>query len=134
MSKRPNPVAGREVGFNEKAKSVSRFVLGGAFILAGVNHLWHPAFYVRIMPPYLPRPLLLVYVSGAGEIGLGALLLAPPFTRLAAWGLIALLLAVFPANVHMALHASSYPYAPALLWWRLPFQGVLIAWAYWHAR
>lgn len=115
-------------------RSISRWVLGGAFVLAGANHFWRPAFYVRIIPPYLPAPLLLVYVSGAAEAGLGALLLIPRTTRLAAWGLIALLAAVFPANVHMALHASSYPYPKALLWWRLPFQGVLIAWAYWHTR
>lgn len=118
----------------ETAKSIARSVFGGSFILAGANHFWQPAFYVRIMPPYLPAPLPLVYVSGACEMGLGALLLAPPFTKLAAWGLIALLVAVFPANLHMALHASSYPYPPALLWWRLPLQGGLIAWAYWLAR
>ncbi len=118
----------------QTVKLISRFIFGGSFILAGANHFVHSAFYVRIMPPYLPRPLLLVYVSGLCEMGLGALLLAPPFTKLAAWGLIALLAAVFPANLHMALHASSYPYPPGLLWWRLPFQIVLIVWAHWYTR
>ena len=115
-----------------KLKVGMRWLLGTAFVLAGVNHFVRPEFYVRIMPPYLPLHLELVYLSGFFEAALGILLLIPRYSALAAWGLIALLVAVFPANVHMALHADLYPaFSPALLWLRLPLQGVLIAWAYW---
>src|SRR5262249_24343244 len=103
--------------------------------LAGVLHFVRPDLYVRIMPPYLPWHLELVYLSGLCEVALGVLLLVPRTTTAAAWGLIALLIAVFPANVHMALNAELYPtIRPVLLWLRLPLQGVLIAWAYWFTR
>lgn len=116
-------------------KRIMQWLLGLLFVAAGVNHFVHPDFYVRIMPPYLPWHLELVYLSGVFEIILGALLLVPSYTRLAAWGLIALLLAVFPANLHMALNSHLFPEIPAAaLWLRLPLQGVLIAWAYWFTR
>lgn len=87
------------------------------------------------MPPYLPWHLALVYISGVAEIGLGALLLFEQWSVLAAWGLMALLIAVFPANIHMALHPALFSWAsPINLWLRLPLQGVLIAWAYWYTR
>jgi uncharacterized membrane protein len=100
-------------------------------VTAGIAHWVRPGIYLKIMPPYLPWPRALVYVSGVAEIVLGVLLLVPRTTHLAAWGLIALLIAVFPANVHMALHPELYPrISPVLLWLRLPLQGVLIAWVY----
>ena len=118
-----------------KLKTISRCALGTAFILAGINHFLHPAFYVRIMPPYLPWHAFLVALSGACESGLGALLLVPACSRPAAWGLIALLVAVFPANLHMASHAAAFPeFSPAALWARLPFQPLLIWWAYQHTN
>lgn len=113
-------------------KLAFKILLGAGFILAGSLHFLKPAPYVEIMPPALPFPLLLVYVSGFCEMALGALMFTR-FAPLAAWGLIALLVAVFPANLHMALHPELFPQIPAaLLWWRLPLQGVLIAWAYWY--
>ena len=116
-------------------KEVLKWVMGIFYILAGANHFVHPDFYVRIMPPYLPWPVELVYLSGFFEVALGILLLIPRTTTWAASGLIALLIAVFPANIHMALHPSLYPqFAPAALWGRLPLQGALIAWAYWYTR
>jgi len=114
-------------------KILTRYLFGGLFVVAGVNHFLNTAFYVGIMPPYLPWHLELVYISGAAEAGLGALLLIRRWAVWAAWGLIALLVAVFPANVHMAMHADLYPSISALaLWLRLPVQGLLIAWAYWY--
>jgi uncharacterized membrane protein len=111
---------------------VMRWLLGLFFVAAGVNHFLRAEFYVSIMPPYLPWHLALVYLSGVAEALLGGLLLWRRFEALAAWGLIALLIAVFPANVHMALNADQYPdYPPAVLWGRLPLQAVMIAWAYW---
>ena len=90
---------------------------------------------MKIMPPYLPWHLELVYLSGFFEVVLGVLLLIPKYTTIAGWGLIALLIAVFPANVHMALNAPLYPaFAPVVLWLRLPVQGILIAWAFWFTR
>ena len=105
------------------------------YVLAGVNHFLHPAPYLKIMPPYLPWHRFLVDFSGICEIALGLLLLVPRSSRWAAWGLIALLIAVFPANVHMAIHPELFPSIPAAaLWARLPFQAVLIAWAYVYTR
>lgn len=119
----------------KRAKTISRYIFGILFILAGANHFRNTAFYVSIMPTYLPWHVALVYISGIAELGLGVLLLVRRWSKLAAWGLIALLIAVFPANVHMALHPELYPWASATaLWLRLPLQGVLIAWAYWYTR
>jgi len=116
-------------------ETLTRFVFGAAFVVAGLNHFRNPGFYVGIMPTYLPWPLALVYISGVAEAVLGALLLFPTWTVLAAWGLIALLIAVFPANVHMAMHPDLYPSVPPTwLLIRLPVQGLLIAWAYWYTR
>jgi uncharacterized membrane protein len=118
-----------------RAKTISRYVFGALFVAAGVNHFLHSGVYVKIMPPYLPKPELLVAVSGACEMAGGALMMPRRTAPLAAWGLIALLLAVFPANIHMAVHAERFPqFRPALLWARLPFQFAFIAWAYWHTR
>jgi uncharacterized membrane protein len=116
-------------------KCVMRWLLAMLFVAAGVYHFVNPDLYVRIVPPYLPWRYELVLISGACEIAGGVGLLVPPLTAAAAWGLIALLAAVFPANVHMALHAEEFPLAPPAVWWaRLPFQAVLIAWAYWFTR
>ena len=118
-----------------RLKHISRWLYGLFFIVAGANHFLNTLFYVSIMPPYLPWPVALVYVSGVAEIGLGGLLLFERWSRLAAWGLIALLIAVFPANVHMAVHPELYSWASSLgLWLRLFLQGILIAWAYWYTR
>ena len=116
-------------------KTLSRWLFGALFIAAGINHFVNTAFYVSIMPPYLPLHRELVYVSGIAEVVLGAMLLARGYQSVAAWGLIALLIAVFPANVHMALHPEHFPTLPPVgLWLRLPLQGVLVAWAYWYTR
>jgi uncharacterized membrane protein len=116
-------------------KTVTRWLFGVAFVLAGLNHFRDPAFYVAIMPPYLPWHLALVYLSGVAEVALGALLLVPRWAPLAGWGLIALLAAVFPANLHMALHHELYRSIPReVLWLRLPLQALLAAWAYWYTR
>jgi len=89
---------------------------------------------MKIMPDYLPWPLALVYVSGFFEVLGGVGLAVPRLRRVAGWGLIALLVAVFPANVHMVLNAADFPAIPFLaLIARLPLQGVLIAWVWWAA-
>jgi uncharacterized membrane protein len=116
-------------------KVVMKCLFAAIFLAAGTLHFVRPEPFVKIMPDYLPWHLELVYLSGVFEMVLGVLLLIPKSQVFAAWALIALLVGVFPANVHMALHASDYPQFPAaLIWLRLPLQGVLIAWAYWFTR
>ena len=116
-------------------KLILKYILALFFVLAGLNHFRNHEFYLKMMPPYLPWHLFLVYLSGVFELALGVLLLIPRQEQIAAWGLIALLIAVFPANIHMAVHAELYPeFSPATLWARLPLQAVLIAWAYWYTR
>ena len=119
-------------------KTVVSVVFAGGFVFAGVSHFTNQASFVSIVPPYLPWPVALVEISGVAEILLGTLLMLPLSMGLAGpagWGLIALLIAVFPANIHMAVHAELYPaISPAILWIRLPLQGVLIALAYWCAH
>jgi len=100
------------------------------FLVGGVAHFLQTDFFMRIMPPYLPYHRELVLLSGVFEVALGILLLVPATSRLAAWGLIALLIAVFPANVFMYQHAESFSAPPVVLLLRLPIQGLLILWAY----
>lgn len=118
-----------------KLKTLAKWLLGVLFVAAGVNHFANPGFYVAIMPPYLPWHYELVLISGVFEVLGGVGLLIPLVSRAAAWGLIALLVAVFPANLHMALHPEQFPnIPPAVLYARLPLQAVFIAWAYWFTR
>lgn len=116
-------------------KTLSRYLLGALFIGAGLNHFWHRDFYVAMMPPYLPWHLALVYLSGVAEFGLGAMLLFQRWQCFAGWGIMALSVAVFPANVQMALNPELFPqFSPSGLWLRLPLQAVPIVWAYWYTR
>lgn len=119
-----------------KARTLSKWLIGVALIGAGVNHFLKPHFYTRIMPPYIPRHLELVYISGIFEILGGLGLLIPKTDRWAGYGLIGLLLAVFPANIYMAQNTELYAkFAPAsALYLRLPLQFVLIAWIYWSIQ
>lgn len=115
-------------------KRFSRYVLALCLVVAGTLHFVRPQVYVRIMPPYMPWPLELVYLSGAAELLLGLLLLVPCCSRWAAWGTIALLIAVFPANLYLYQHQEIMPGPPFLHLLRLPLQGVLILWAFWHTK
>ncbi len=116
-------------------KLITKIIFGVLFIAAGTNHFINPKFYESIMPPYLPWPYQLVILSGIAEIVLGIGLLIPQTSQYAAWGLILLLVAVFPANIHMATHQELYPSVPAIFHWiRLPLQAVLILWAYWYTN
>jgi uncharacterized membrane protein len=111
-------------------KAAARWLAAVFFAAAGLNHFRLPALYLSVMPPQLPWPGGLVIASGLAEIIGGLGILIPKARRLAAWGLIALLFAVLPANVEMALHG--FLGLPAwALWLRLPFQLVFVAWIYW---
>ena len=112
---------------------VFRILLAAFFVAAGANHFRTPSLYLGMMPPWLPWPLALVYVSGAAEIlgGIGALV---RFTRrFSGWGLMVLLIAVFPANLHVAMQGQmkGFDFSPLTLWLRLPFQLVLMAGVWW---
>jgi uncharacterized membrane protein len=108
-----------------------RLLAGPFFMFAGAMHFVIPRTYQRIVPPYIPAPQVMVAASGVAEIVGGAGLMSRTRRRTAGWWLIATLIAVFPANVHMALHPEDYPEIPGgatALWARLPFQGVFIGW------
>lgn len=118
-------------------KEIFRILMVLFIVTAGVLHFVKPEPFVKIVPPYLPYPLALVYISGFFEILGGVGLLIPPVSQAAAWGLIALFIAVFPANVNMAVNQiqlSGIPNSPLLYWGRLPLQAVLIAWAWWFTK
>ncbi len=114
------------------------WILAAVFYVgAGILHFRAPAAYLKIMPPYVPWPEAMVYVSGIAEIAGGLGLLLPATRRLAAWGLVALLIAVFPANVYMATNPVYMGVSPMpgwIAWARLPLQGVLIWWVLWCTR
>ena len=110
-----------------------RFLLSLLMVSIGVLHLLKPDKFVAIVPDWLPAPRLLVAVSGVFEILGGLGLLVKRVRRAAAWGLVALFIAVFPANVNMAVN-KIFTDNPWILWGRLPFQAVLIAWAWWFTR
>lgn len=111
-------------------KSTLRWLLAAMMMAAGALHFIVPEKFLPIVPQGLPAPRLLVLVSGFFEIAGGLGLLIPRTRRAASWGLMALLAAVFPANVYMATH-KIYTDNSWILWGRLPFQAVLIAWAWW---
>ncbi len=118
-------------------KATLRSMLAIFMIVAGVFHFVTPAPFIKIVPDFLPFPAALVYISGVFEIVLGAGLFFPPTRQLASWGLVALLIAVYPANLNMAFNHIKLSGIPDS-WWlhgiRLPFQFVLIAWAAWAGR
>lgn len=116
-------------------RSVARWLCAGFFVAAGANHFRMPEMYLGIIPPMLPWPEALNAISGAAEIFGGLGLVVPATRRLAGWGLIALLVAVFPANVYAALigRIPGLDLPVAVLWWRLPFQGLFVVWVWWVA-
>ena len=124
-----------------RAKLPILYVMAPAYIVAGVLHFVVPELYVQIIPPIFPAPLALVYLSGLAEIAVGIGLLVPRTRRYAAWATVALLVAIFPANVYMATHGVIIAGMPGggdpselVRWGRLPLQGVLILLALWYTQ
>ena len=120
-----------------KAKRAFRMILAISMVGVGVLHFVRPSGFVKIVPSFLPAPLLLVHVSGFFEIAGGVGILVRRVHRAAALGLVALYVAVFPANINMAvndLQPDQGHIPTSLLWLRLPFQVLFIAWAYWLSR
>ena len=105
------------------------------YILVGIDHFLRPGWYAQIVPPMLPYKFELVYISGIFEILFGGLLLIPSMRYFAGWGLILLLIAVYPANIYLALtNGAAMGTTPLIAWGRLPFQFVFIGLAYWHSK
>jgi uncharacterized membrane protein len=117
----------------EKVRTGLRWLLALLMVGVGVMHFARPEPFLLIMPPYLPWHLALVYLSGVAEVVLGAALLVSRTRSAAGWGLIALYVAVFPANLYQATSQVSFseePISPLVLWGRLPLQLVFMVWAY----
>ena len=114
------------------SRSLSRRLLTAFFVGAGTLHFTHTRFYLAIMPPYVPAHREVVLVSGAAEIAGGVGMAVPALRRPAGWGLIALLAAVFPANLYMAQHPEKIEGIRVpprwALWARLPLQALFAAW------
>ena len=121
-----------------RTKLVLLWLMAVLYAFAGFNHLLNPDFYVLIMPPGLPNPEWLNVLSGLAEIVLGVFILEPRVRVYAAWGIIALLIAVFPANVYVTMEniGSGGPGTGTLManWIRLPFQALFVLWAWWYTR
>lgn len=109
--------------------------MAAAYIASGLNHFFNPKIYLKIMPPWLPWPQFLVAFTGVLEILLGLLLIPELTRRPAAWGLIILLILIFPANVQMMLNywraGNPYTWIAVL---RLPVQALLIWWAWMYTK
>ena len=127
----------RDVGFLSGRKDKAAVAMGASFVITGVMHFSNPDRFLPMMPPWLPWHMGLIYLSGALEIVGGSTLAVRGTRRAAALGLVALLLAIFPANIHVALSGVSVdglPQASWYYWVRLPFQFVFIGWALWCSR
>jgi len=122
-----------------RKRGLSR-LMGVTYAVAGVAHFLAPNAFARAVPPEFPRPRALVYLSGVAEVLLGVGMQFDRTRRASSWGIVALLIAVFPANVHMATDDATAEFVPdrlagvarAAAWVRLPFQAVLVLWAWWH--
>lgn len=120
-----------------RLKEIFRVILSVSIIVVGITHFVKPIEYASIVPPQFGDRFAMVYISGFFEILGGIGLLIPLVSVAAAWGLIALFIAVFPANIYQAIHSipiEGIPHHPLFYWFRLPFQAVFIAWAWWYTR
>ena len=112
-------------------KKIVLIGLAAFFINVGIDHFVNPDFYLSIMPPAFPLHLEAVYISGVFEILGGIGVLIPKFRRFSGWGLVALLIAVYPANIYMAISPDTFPDIPvSALYFRLVLQFIFFYWAY----
>jgi uncharacterized membrane protein len=120
-----------------RLKEIFRAILSVSIMVVGITHFVKPLEYASIVPPQFGDRLAMVYISGFFEILGGIGLLIPFVSVAAAWGLIALFIAVFPANIYQAIHSipiEGIPHHPLFYWFRLPFQAVFIAWAWLYTK
>jgi len=119
-------------------KKISLVILIGFYVLAGINHFRNPDSYIRIVPAYLPVPHLLNLLAGFFEIAFGLMLIFKQTRKMAAWGIILMLIAFLPVHIDMIIHApmmlGDLKVTPLIAWLRIPLQGLLILWAWWYTR
>ena len=116
-------------------KFFSTIIMSVFYISVGLSHFTDPNWFLQIVPPYLPFKLELVYISGFFEILFGGMLLFKKTRFLAGWGLILLLLAVYPANIYLAqTNGAAMNTTPLVAWGRLPVQFIFVWIAYWHSK
>ena len=119
-------------------KRILLYLQAAFYVFAGVQHFRVPDYYLPMMPAYLPAHSELIFLSGVAEVLCGLGFLLPQTRKLAGWATIALLIAIFPANIHVALHnvplfgATEGPGALGYIRW--PFQLVFMAWAWWYTK
>ena len=122
----------------KKIKLITIVIMSLFYIWVGIKHFLDPSWFVQIMPPSLPMHYQAVYVSGFFEILFGIMLLFSRTRYYAAWGLILLLIAVYPANIYLAFNEAPQKAleisAFAASWVRLPIQFIFLGLAYWHSR
>jgi uncharacterized membrane protein len=122
-------------GTRAKLRTGFRVFYALFYLFGGINHFYNPAFYLHLMPTYIPAHALMVQLSGVAEIILGIALLVPRTVHLAGWGIIALLLAVSPVHVYMLQYPERFPEVPyAGLWFRIVLQLFFIWWAWLYTR
>lgn len=119
-------------------KNISLVILIIGYVYAGVNHFRHPNGYINIIPPYIPFPIFLNYLSGAFEILFGFLLAFNATRNIGAWGICLLLLVFLPVHIQMILDApfklGTFVVSPLVAWLRLALQPLLILWAWWYTK
>lgn len=109
------------------------YLMGIIYFFAGLNHFRNTKLYLTIIPPYLPNPILLNNLCGIAEVVLGIGLCIPMFTAASAWGVIVLLIAVFPTHLYMFSNDKAGMGLPKIvLFLRMPLQIVLLLWAYYY--
>ena len=116
-------------------RKLSLYIMCAFYLIAGINHFWHPQFYLNIMPAWIGYHEALVIISGLLEIFFGIMLIPQQTRKLAAWGIIILLITIFPANIQMMMNYIQEQNSK--LWItivRLPVQLILIWWAYRHTK
>tara|TARA_B100000029_G_scaffold481159_1_gene529949 strand:- start:871 stop:1236 length:366 start_codon:yes stop_codon:yes gene_type:complete len=116
-------------------KYTTLYIMSIFYVNVGVKHFVDPDWFMQIMPPYLPYHKELVYISGMFEILFGLMLIIQRTRLYAGYGLILLLIAVFPANIYLAqTNGSAMNISPEIAWGRLPFQALFISFAYMHSK
>ena len=115
-------------------ENIALYIMAGFLVFAGISHFTMKNFFMKTMPPYIPKHEEMVIISGIAEIILGICLLFSQTKSLAAWGIILLFIAVFPANIYMTTSGKFKKIPHWILWLRLPLQLVLIAWAYLYTK
>ena len=116
-------------------KKITLYLMAVIYVLAGLNHFRIPDFYMQMMPPYLPEPLFLIYLSGIIEVIFGLLLFFQKTRKLAAFGIILMLIAFFPVHIYMYQQGEAqFHVSDFILLARMPFQFVLMAWAYLYTQ